>query len=329
MARGPEAGARGTARTDRAPVRIALLGSTGSVGRQTVDVIETLGRDVFEVVALAAGRDAATLSEQVARLRPRVVSLADPVAAGSLDMPVGTSTAEGPDALLVLLMTLAAVTTLRGIEDGRRRWVVATGALVGFGFLTKQLQVLLVVPPFAAAHLWAAPGRWLRRLGDLLVAGATMIVTAGWWIALVELCEEARASSFGRWILGADEGAAVGWAVRPDDLEAVAARHGLSIDRGSRTGPSGQLVEWRMAGVRQAAERPWLPFFIGWGDRALFPGAAARGRAAPRRRAPRRRDSRRRRPARPRARRWPHRRECARWRARPLAGDRPRRLGAT
>jgi 4-amino-4-deoxy-L-arabinose transferase-like glycosyltransferase len=92
-----------------------------------------------------------------------------------------------PDALLVLLMTLAAVTTLRGIEDGRRRWVVATGALVGLGFLTKQLQVLLVVPPFAAAHLWAAPGRWLGPLGDLLVAGATMVVTAGWWIALVEL----------------------------------------------------------------------------------------------------------------------------------------------
>jgi 4-amino-4-deoxy-L-arabinose transferase-like glycosyltransferase len=92
-----------------------------------------------------------------------------------------------PDAPLVLLMTLAAVTTLRGIEDGRRRWVVATGALVGLGFLTKQLQVLLVVPPFAVAHLWAAPGRWLRRLGDLLVAGATMVVTAGWWIALVEL----------------------------------------------------------------------------------------------------------------------------------------------
>jgi 4-amino-4-deoxy-L-arabinose transferase-like glycosyltransferase len=92
-----------------------------------------------------------------------------------------------PDALLVLLMTLAAVTTLRGIEDGRRRWVAATGALVGLGFLTKQLQVLLVVPPLAAAHLWAAPGRWRRRLGDLLVAGATMIVTAGWWVALVEL----------------------------------------------------------------------------------------------------------------------------------------------
>jgi 4-amino-4-deoxy-L-arabinose transferase-like glycosyltransferase len=94
---------------------------------------------------------------------------------------------DNPDALLVLLMSLAAVTTLRGIEDGRRRWVVATGLLLGFGFLTKQLQVLLVVPPFALAHLWAAPGRARRRVGDLVVAGASMVLAAGWWIALVEL----------------------------------------------------------------------------------------------------------------------------------------------
>jgi 4-amino-4-deoxy-L-arabinose transferase-like glycosyltransferase len=92
-----------------------------------------------------------------------------------------------PDALLVLLMTAAAITTLRGIEDGRLRWVVATGALVGFGFLTKQLQVLLIVPPLAAAHLVAGPGGVWRRVRDVLVAGAAMVAAAGWWIALVEL----------------------------------------------------------------------------------------------------------------------------------------------
>jgi len=92
-----------------------------------------------------------------------------------------------PDALLVLLMTLAAITTLRGIEDGRRRWAVATGALVGLGFLTKQLQVMLIVPPFALAHLWAARGSIGRRVTDLLAAGAAMLASAGWWVALVEL----------------------------------------------------------------------------------------------------------------------------------------------
>jgi 4-amino-4-deoxy-L-arabinose transferase-like glycosyltransferase len=92
-----------------------------------------------------------------------------------------------PDALLTLVMSLAAVTALRGIEDGKRRWMIATGALVGLGFLTKQLQVMLIVPPFALAHLVAGRGSVGRRLVDLVVAGAALVVSAGWWVALVEL----------------------------------------------------------------------------------------------------------------------------------------------
>ena len=79
-----------------------------------------------------------------------------------------------PDALLVLLITLAAYCTLRGIEDGRRRWVVLTGVAIGFGFLAKQLQVLLVVPPLTLAYLIARQAaarpadrrRAHRRRGD-------------------------------------------------------------------------------------------------------------------------------------------------------------------
>ncbi len=92
-----------------------------------------------------------------------------------------------PDAMLTLLMALAAYATMRGIEDGRRRWIVLTGALVGFGFLTKQLQVLLVVPPLALAYLVAAPQRLRRRAADLLIGGAAMVAAAGWWLAIVEL----------------------------------------------------------------------------------------------------------------------------------------------
>lgn len=96
-----------------------------------------------------------------------------------------------PDALLTLLMALAAWATLRGIEssDGRRwwRWAVLTGAVLGLGFLTKSLQVLLVAPGFAAAWMIAARGGWLRRLGGLALAGLAFLVAAGWWVALVEL----------------------------------------------------------------------------------------------------------------------------------------------
>ncbi|MGA9598099.1 MAG: glycosyltransferase family 39 protein [Acidimicrobiia bacterium] len=92
-----------------------------------------------------------------------------------------------PDALLTLLMTLAAITTLRGIEDRRRRWVIATGVLIGLGFLTKQLQVMVLVPPLALAWLVAAKGTFRRRLVDLIIAGAAIVASAGWWVALVEL----------------------------------------------------------------------------------------------------------------------------------------------
>jgi len=67
----------------------------------------------------------------------------------------------------------------------------------------------------------------------------------------------------------------IGWAVRPDGLESVAARLGLEIGTGTRTTPSGDRIEWRMAGVDEVASRPWLPFFIEWTDSAPFPGAAA------------------------------------------------------
>jgi len=92
-----------------------------------------------------------------------------------------------PDALLVLLLVAAAYATTRALERGSIRWLALAGALVGFGFLTKMLQALLVLPALALAYLVAAPGSVLRRLGQLLAAGAAMVVAGGWWVAVVEL----------------------------------------------------------------------------------------------------------------------------------------------
>jgi len=94
---------------------------------------------------------------------------------------------DNPDALLVLLMIGTVGALLRAVEDGRTRWLVLCGALVGFGFLTKQLQVMLVVPALALAYLIAGPTRLRTRLAQLLAALASMVVAAGWWVALVEL----------------------------------------------------------------------------------------------------------------------------------------------
>ncbi|WP_310077562.1 glycosyltransferase family 39 protein [Sinomonas atrocyanea] len=92
-----------------------------------------------------------------------------------------------PDALLVLLMAAAGYAVVRSVQDGTARWLIAAGALLGVGFLAKQLQVLLVVPGFGLAYLWAAPHPLGRRLLHLAGALAAMAAAAGWWILAVQL----------------------------------------------------------------------------------------------------------------------------------------------
>ncbi|MFF5233888.1 glycosyltransferase family 39 protein [Dactylosporangium sp. NPDC000521] len=92
-----------------------------------------------------------------------------------------------PDALLMLLLVAGVYGMVRALERGSTWWLVFAGGSVGFGFLTKMLQALLVVPAFALAYLLFAPTGWGRRLVQLLVAGAAVVVSAGWWVAIVEL----------------------------------------------------------------------------------------------------------------------------------------------
>ena len=92
-----------------------------------------------------------------------------------------------PDALLVLLMTLSVHFTIRGIQSGKLRWVLWAGAMVGFGFLTKQLQAFVILPALAGIYMAAAPGNWWRRIWHLLAALGAVVVSAGWWVAVVTL----------------------------------------------------------------------------------------------------------------------------------------------
>ncbi|SHO86755.1 Probable glycosyltransferase [Mycobacteroides abscessus subsp. abscessus] len=92
-----------------------------------------------------------------------------------------------PDALLVFLMIAAVWAMMRAVEDGRTRWMLLVGVFVGFGFLTKQLQVLLVIPPVAVTYLIAGPAGAGKRLAQLVGSAAAAVVSAGWWIAAVEL----------------------------------------------------------------------------------------------------------------------------------------------
>lgn len=92
-----------------------------------------------------------------------------------------------PDALLVLLMALGAWATMKSIEQGSARWFAIVGVLIGLGFLTKALQVLLVVPAFGLAYVLFADTTLRRRITGALVGTAAMVLSAGWWVAIVEL----------------------------------------------------------------------------------------------------------------------------------------------
>ncbi len=92
-----------------------------------------------------------------------------------------------PDALLTFLMVLAAWGTLRSIEKTSPKWFMIVGVFIGLAFLTKTLQAFLVVPGFALAYLVAARTSLPKRIWHVVLGGLSIVVSAGWWVAVVEL----------------------------------------------------------------------------------------------------------------------------------------------
>ncbi|WP_426939822.1 ArnT family glycosyltransferase [Pseudarthrobacter sp. S6] len=95
-----------------------------------------------------------------------------------------------PDPLMLLLMVAAVWYTLRSIETGRGRFFVIAGALLGWAFMTKQLQGLLSVPAIGLGYLLFSPQRWARRLGSAAAAMGALIATGGLWMTIVDLIPE-------------------------------------------------------------------------------------------------------------------------------------------
>jgi len=106
---------------------VAVLGSTGSIGTQTLDVVAARPDD-FDVVALGASRSVELLAEQARALRPDVVAIADESLAGELaaGVPAGTEVLAGPEALAEA--SVAADVAINGV--------------VGFAGLPVTLSVL-------------------------------------------------------------------------------------------------------------------------------------------------------------------------------------------
>ncbi len=128
--------------------RIAILGSTGSIGRQTLDVVRALGERI-SVVGLAAGSNAGLLADQVSQFRPRLVSFAGPasrlwdhlpshgVKAPEVVAPEEMASHPGVDLVMIatsgkagLAPTLAAIRAGKQVALANKEVLVMAGAVV-------------------------------------------------------------------------------------------------------------------------------------------------------------------------------------------------------
>jgi 1-deoxy-D-xylulose-5-phosphate reductoisomerase len=152
--------------------RLAILGSTGSIGAQALDVV---GRfpDRFEVVALAAGKKAGPLLEQIRHHRPRLVAVADPEAARAVRqaVPHGIEVLEGdagvsavashPDVDFVLAAisggaglrsTAAAIEAGKTVGLANKESLVLAGELLMARAAARGVSILPVDSEHSALH---------------------------------------------------------------------------------------------------------------------------------------------------------------------------------
>src|SRR5829696_1849326 len=136
---------------------IAILGSTGSIGRNTLRVVESFGEGEFRVVALGAGRNVEVLADQVARHLPELVSVGSEEGARKLraelfardvDLPrivVGeeglvevATHAEADSVVSATVGAVGFVPTLRALEAGKRVALANKETLVMAGELMTR-----------------------------------------------------------------------------------------------------------------------------------------------------------------------------------------------
>ena len=149
---------------------VSLVGSTGSIGTQAVEVIEA-EPERYRVVALGANRSVDLLADQARRLRPLRVALADESRAGELaaQVPPGTEVLSGPDSLAAIATEADVVVngvvgfaglpvTLTALESGSRlalankESLIAGGPVVQRARRTPGAEVVPVDSEHCAVH---------------------------------------------------------------------------------------------------------------------------------------------------------------------------------
>ncbi len=151
------------------PTRIVILGSTGSIGRQALQVVEALG-DQFQVFGLAAGRNLDLLAQQAQRFRPSLIAAdASPAEiARHLDLPSLGASLASPEALaacaeadLVLVATTGKAglaPSLAALRAGKRLALANKEVLVMAGAILRKERARCggVIRPIDSEHsaLW-------------------------------------------------------------------------------------------------------------------------------------------------------------------------------
>src|SRR5436305_7108974 len=149
---------------------ISVVGSPGSIGAQTLDVVAS-EPERYRVVALAAGRSVDLLAAQAAAVRPEVVAIADASLAADLEarVPPGTEVWAGPDALAAvarladivvngvvgfagLPVTLAALEAGKRLALANKESLIAGGPVVQRARATPGAEVVPVDSEHAAVH---------------------------------------------------------------------------------------------------------------------------------------------------------------------------------
>ncbi|AWK85765.1 1-deoxy-D-xylulose-5-phosphate reductoisomerase [Azospirillum thermophilum] len=173
--------------------RVTILGSTGSVGTQTVDLIAR-NPELYEVEALTANRNVALLAEQALQLRPRLVVLADPGGYGELRQRLagtGIEVAAGMDAVV----------------DAARRpadWVMA--AIVGAAGLEPTLAAIQRGARVAFANKEVLVCAGALMMEEVRRHGATLLPVDSEHSAIYQVFDFERAASVARLILTASGG---------------------------------------------------------------------------------------------------------------------------
>jgi 1-deoxy-D-xylulose-5-phosphate reductoisomerase len=132
--------------------RVAVLGSTGSIGTQTLDIVRR-SPDRYEVVAIGGARSVDALAEQAREFRPRIVAIADDTLAPALKeaVPPGIEVVAGPEALADVARLADVVingvvgfaglpVTLAALESGSRLGLANKESLIAAGPVVQRVR---------------------------------------------------------------------------------------------------------------------------------------------------------------------------------------------